>query len=453
MKRALYSKLLAWRESNRRKPLVLRGARQVGKTYLLKAFAEREYPGKYIYINFDIQPNFADFFQQDLDPRRILRDLNLFLNQPLDVSNTLLIFDEVQECPEALNSLKYFCEDLPETPVIAAGSLLRVKLSRQQSFPVGKVDFLDLKPMSFFEFLTAVGRDNLREMIVGMNVPAPIAEPIHQLLVDLLKQYFIVGGMPEAVKAYIEHNNDLLLVREVQRHILDGYTADFAKHAEANEVMKIMGVWQAIPELLAKENKKFQYSAIRKDARAREYDRAMQWLKNVGMVCQSSRVKAPKLPLKAHAEQNAYKLFMLDVGLLGCASELSPQVVLTKNALFSQFKGAMTENFVAQELIASQASRHLEGASPALYYWSHENRGELDFLMSYMGEVFPLEVNAGAAVTSKSMKIYCDKYHPDIIMLTSLLNYKKNADFIRIPLYSISEWASFYKPKSMKKIN
>jgi hypothetical protein len=382
MERNFLNKLLKWKTSDLRKPLILRGARQVGKTYHLKELAKKY--DNYIYLNFDEEPHFASFFTENLNPERIIKELGIYFKQPILPEKTLIIFDEIQECPEALNSLKYFCEKKNEYHVATAGSLLGVKLSK--GFPVGKVNFLDLAPLSFFEFLDALGKNSLRKLIEELEEPKAISEIFHEKLIKLLKYYFVIGGMPEAVATYLKNEN-LQEVRVVQKEILDAYTLDFAKHAPEEEVMKIMAVWESIPTQLAKENKKFIFSAIRESARAKSYETAIQWLKDAGLLLKANLISTPKLPLDAYADKRAFKIFMLDVGLLGAMSKLDPRVLLEGNRLFQEFKGALTENYVATEL----HDQHFD----SLYYWSSEGIAEIDFVISTQQLISPLEVNAG----------------------------------------------------------
>ncbi|PHQ81293.1 MAG: ATPase [Coxiella sp. (in: Bacteria)] len=432
MKRDLYQNLINWKDDPYRKPLILKGARQVGKTYLLQQFAKQEYQ-KHVYLNFDLEPKLNDFFKDDLKPERLLRELSARAGTKID-TDTLLIFDEIQECPLALNSLKYFQEMAPDIPLIAAGSLLGVKLTSPHSFPVGKVDFLELKPLSFLEFLTALNQDMLREFL-NEHIPTnAISTPLHEQLIDYLKQYFIVGGMPEAVLNYVR-DNDFNSVRKVQKNILEGYVSDFVKHAEPTDVMKIISVWNAIPSQLAKENKKFKFSTISGNARSREYEASLQWLESAGMVYLSCRTATIKTPLDGYIEHNAFKIYMLDIGLLGCQSQLPIESVLQGDQLFIEFKGALTENYVAQELIAQGIDK--------LYYWFNENRAEVDFIVQHNLQYLPLEVKSGTNIKSKSLTLYTDKYKPSLVLRTSLLNFKRDGALLNIPLYALANLKNY----------
>ena len=436
MEREFYQKLLQWKESPLRKPLVIRGARQVGKTYILNDFAKREYQD-FVYLNFDEEPSFASIFQENLDPARIIKELTIYFKKNIQPASTLIIFDEIQECPQALASLKYFCEKKNAYHVATAGSLLGVKLT--QGFPVGKVNFLDLAPLNFFEFLRAVGEDELRSMLEEKELPEAISEIFHNKLITLLKYYFIVGGMPEAVDTYLQTEN-LEQVRAVQKEILDAYVLDFAKHAPKEEVMKILSVWECIPNQLAKENKKFIFSAISKSARARGFETSIQWLKNAGLIIKSNALSTPKLPLDAYSDKQAFKIFLLDVGLLGVMNKLDPRIILEEKQLFQEFKGSLTENYVALEL----HDAHFE----ELYYWTSEGRAEVDFVISTEQHIFPLEVKAGFSKKKKSLLVYAEKFSsaengPSILSRASLRNFTLDGKIVNYPLYAVRLFPRF----------
>jgi len=435
MKRALYKNLLQWKMSPKRKPLILKGARQVGKTYLLQHFAKNEYDD-YIYVNFDEVPQFASFFEKNLDPDRIIKDLGIYFKKTIQ-PNALIIFDEIQECPKALNSLKYFCEKKNDYHVVSAGSLLGVTLTK--GFPVGKVNFLNLGPLNFFEFLDSRGEASLLQMLEDLSEPIPIADIFHNKLIDLLKDYFIVGGMPEAVATYLQTEN-FEAVRKVQKEILDAYTLDFAKHAPNDEVMKIMAVWDAIPNQLAKENKKFIFSAIRKSARGREFETSIQWLKNAGLIVQSHRISVPKFPLDAYADKQAFKIFLLDIGLLGAMSKLDPRIVLNGDTLFQEFKGSLTENYIALEL------HHR--FQDDLYYWASEGIAEVDFVIAHDQQIYPIEVKAGFSKQKKSLLVYGDKFSneeksPPVLARFSLRNFAFEGRIANFPLYAAGLFPHF----------
>lgn len=427
MLRNLYTQLLDWKSSLRRKPLILQGARQVGKTHLLKHFASQEY-SDFLYLNFEEEPRLKAFFQEDLRPERIINEFEIYFKKSLLPEKTLLIFDEIQECPEALNSLKYFCETKNEIHLIAAGSLLGVKLA--PTFPVGKVNFLHLYPMSFFEFLLAMDEKALVLFLKKLKLSDTIPLPFHEKLLKWLKYYLIIGGMPEVVDAY-KTKTDLDEVRIIQKEILNTYALDFAKHAPPHDVMKIMAVWQQIPSQLAKENKKFIFSAIRQSARSREYESAIQWLVAAGLTIKTQAITAPGLPLKAYVNFNAFKIYTLDVGLLGAMSQLEPRLLLDGHRLFEEFKGALTENFAAQML-----QNHYQDN---LYYWESSGTAEVDFVINKENTIFPLEIKSGISKHKKSLQVFGEKYLNTTPMTTlsraNPLSLKQNGNFVNYPLY------------------
>lgn len=430
MKRDIYQKLEEWKQSARRKPLVLNGARQVGKTYSLKHFGKSSYE-KTAYLNFEKDEKLAQYFEGTLDPKQLIKILSIHTEVEIEPGRTLLIFDEIQECPKALNSLKYFCEEANEYHVVAAGSLLGVKTTGEKGFPVGKVNFLHVYPLTFFEFLSALGHEKAREFLEKYNSYEPLPNPLHEKLLQLLKIYFFVGGMPEAVAEYVK-SESLNVVREIQLEILSAYEKDFAKHAPASEIMKITTVWKQIHRQLAKENKKFIFAAIRKSARGRDYEEAIQWLSDAGLIHKSYLVESPKFPLSAYADTNVFKIFLADVGLLGAQSSLSPQTIIDGDLLFTEFKGALTENYVAQELIATKHKQP--------YYWASEGIAEVDFLIEEDHAIYPLEVKAGASQKKKSLLVYNQKYAPSKLLRASTMNLKHDAAIYNSPLYLLSKF-------------
>lgn len=430
MKRDIYSQLEAWKISPRRKPLVLNGARQVGKTHALKHFGATSFE-KMAYLNFEKDAKLCDYFEGTLDPKQLIKTLGIHAGISIESKNTLLIFDEIQQCPRALNSLKYFYEETPEYHLVAAGSLLGVKTSQEEGFPVGKVNFLHLYPLSFFEFLDASNNQQLRTFLEEYESLKPIPSPLHEKLITLLKYYLFVGGMPEAVANYVQHD-DVNSVRDIQEEILNAYERDFAKHAPVEEIMKITSVWKQVHRQLAKKNKKFIFSAIRKSARGREYEDAIQWLLDAGLIHKSYLVETPKFPLSAYADTNTFKIFLLDVGLLGAQSSLSPRTIIEGDQLFMEFKGALTENFVAQELKASMERQH------DLYYWTSAGTAEIDFLLQTDHAIYPLEVKAGESRKKKSLLVYGEKYSPKTLYRSSLMNLKTDGAIINFPLYMVS---------------
>lgn len=432
MQRELYQELVAWKASSRRKPLVLQGARQVGKTYLLKEFGKNEYEDL-AYFNFEEDPGLREYFLAVLTPQKILQKLEIHCGKKIRPSSTLIFFDEIQESSGALNCLKYFCEQAGEYHVVSAGSLLGVKVAHHQSFPVGKVNFLHLYPLTFLEYLGAQGKTHLKNLIEGLEFFEPLDGPIHRELMDDLRLYYFLGGMPEAVFHYMEHR-DLQETRVIQQEILNAYLLDFAKHAGPSEVMKIATVWESLPAQLAKENKKFIFSAVKPSARAREYETSIQWLADAGLVYKVKNISKPNLPLASYADPHAFKLYSLDVGLLAAMTRLVPQTLLQGDKLFTEFKGALTENYVAQELIATHGQ--------ALYYWTSPGKAEVDFLLELQGEVYPLEVKSGVTQKTRSLRVYEEMHHPKTLSRTSILNLKRDGGIGNYPLYSLARFGS-----------
>lgn len=429
MKRDIYRQLSEWKRSTRRKPLVLNGARQVGKTYALQHFGKAAYK-KVAYLNFEKDGKLGQYFEGTLDPKQLIRILGIHTEVEIEPHETLVILDEIQECPKALNSLKYFCEEANEYHVAAAGSLLGVKTAGEKGFPVGKVNFLHMYPLTFFEFLNALGKEKIRALLEEYSIYEPIPNPLHETLLGLLKLYFFIGGMPEAVGEYIK-SEKLSVVREIQEEILSAYELDFSKHAPPQQIRNITTVWKQIHRQLAKENKKFIFAAIRKSARRRDYEEAIQWLSDAGLIHKSYHVESPKFPLCAYGNSNVFKIFLTDVGLLGAQSNLSPQTVIDGNVLFTEFKGALTENFVAQELIAAR--------DKGLYYWTSEGTAEVDFLIEKDHAIYPLEVKAGTSQKKKSLLVYNEKYAPSMLLRATAMNLKHDGNIYNYPLYLISK--------------
>jgi predicted AAA+ superfamily ATPase len=427
MKRHIYAKLLAWKNSERRKPLILKGARQVGKTFILETFGKNEYK-QVISLNFERTKRLDALFQTDLDPDHILEGIHLLTGQDPTLPDTLIIFDEVQQCPNAVTSLKYFQEQANHIHIIAAGSLFGVKLSQAIHFPVGKVSFLDLYPMSFFEFLEALGLGHLTEHLNTKTDFAPLPDYLHETLMEWLRKYFVIGGMPEVVKTYVDTKKiePALLVQE---EILISYTHDFSKYADPTDIMKIMEIWDKIPSQLARENKKFMFSAIKTSARARDYEVALQWLINAGLTLKASYLSTPKQPLDSYADTSVFKIFLLDTGLLSFLSHLEPAIILEGDTMFQEFKGALTENFVAQALTVALNEK--------LHYWGSESTAEVDFVFNIGTNIYPLEVKSGTTKYKKSLLSYAEKYHPQLIIRTSPLNFYQDNHFCNIPLYAI----------------
>ncbi|PKM49197.1 MAG: ATPase [Firmicutes bacterium HGW-Firmicutes-7] len=419
--------LIRWKNEEHRKPLIIRGARQVGKTWIMKEFGKTHYE-KQAYINFDNNERMESLFSGNLDISRIITALQIESGVKIEANNTLIIFDEVQEVPRALTSLKYFCENAPQYHVIAAGSLLGVALHPGTSFPVGKVDFMDLYPLSFIEFLNATGNENLSGLLETQDFV--LITSFKGKYIDLLKQYYYVGGMPEAVSNFIE-TQDYTLVREVQNRLLMAYEQDFSKHAPNEAVPRIRMLWASVPPQLAKENRKFVYGLIRKGARAREYELAMQWLLDCGLIYKVARITKPHMPLMAYQDFNAFKLFVLDVGLLSAMSGLDLKSLLEGNRVFEEFKGSLTEQYVLQQLVTNKE------ITP--FYWSAEkSNGEIDFLFQSGMDIVPLEVKAAENLQAKSLKSYCLRYEPKYAIRTSMSDYRKEERLTNLPLYAIN---------------
>ena len=428
MYRMAMEKLLRWKESKRRKPLIIEGARQVGKTWLMKEFGRQAYTNT-VYINFDSNSKMADLFAADLDTDRLLLGLELYAGHKIDASNTLLVFDEVQEVPRALASLKYFYENVPQYHIVCAGSLLGIALHEGTSFPVGKVDFLKLYPLSFREFLMASGKERFAELIGQRDFQMVTA--FKQTYVDALKQYYFIGGMPEVVQSFAE-NMDFNEARALQKRILAAYEQDFSKHAPHEMVPKIRMLWNSIPSQLAKENKKFIYGLLREGARAKEYETAILWLGDCGLVHKVSRVNAAGIPLKAYEDLKAFKLFLVDVGLLGCMAGLHQRTLLDGNALFVEFKGALTEQYVCQQL------KTLDDLG-VYYYTNDRGSCEVDFVVDTGEKIIPLEVKAEVNLKAKSLKTYRERFAPEVSVRTSMADFKEEDWLVNLPLYAIDQ--------------
>jgi len=430
VKRQAMNELEVWRTSHTRKPLIIRGARQVGKTWLMKAFGKKAFKNV-AYINFDNNERMKDLFKGDFDIPRLLTALQIEAGALIKPHETLILFDEVQEVPFALTSLKYFHENAPAYAIIAAGSLLGVALHDGTSFPVGKVTFLDLFPMNFTEFLTAMGHADLVELLEKREWE--LLSAFRNQYIDMLRNYYFVGGMPEAVEAFAERR-DYAEVREIQKSLLLAFEQDFSKHAPAETVPRIRMLWNSIPAQLAKENKKFFYGLVREGARSKDYELAMRWLVDCGLIHRVERVNKPEIPLSSYAG-SGFKLFMLDVGLLSAKSGLDVRTLLEGSRIFTEFKGALTEQYVQQQL---RAESNIEP-----YYWSAE-RGdaEIDFLFQHGMGVVPLEVKAEENLRAKSLKTYADVFKPKTSIRTSMSNYRAEDWLTNLPLYAISQITS-----------
>ena len=419
--------LIKWKDGDHRKPLIIRGARQVGKTWIMKEFGKTHYK-KIAYINFDNNERMGSLFSGNLDIPRIITALQIESGVTIEAENTLIIFDEVQEVPRALTSLKYFYENAPQYHLVAAGSLLGVALHPGTSFPVGKVDFMALYPLSFIEFLNATGNENLTSLLAAKDFE--LITNFKGKYIDLLKQYYYIGGMPEAVSSFIE-TRDYTKVREVQNRLLMAYEQDFSKHAPNETVPRIRMLWTAIPAQLAKENRKFVYGLIRQGARAREYELAMQWLLDCGLIYKVGRITNPDMPLMAYQDFNAFKLFVLDVGLLSAMSGLDIKSLLEGNRVFEEFKGALTEQYVLQQLITNK--------DIVPFYWTaKKSNGEIDFIFQSGMDIVPIEVKAAENLQAKSLKSYCLRYKPKYAIRISMSDYRKEDWLTNLPLYAIN---------------
>ena len=426
MYRTAIEDLHKWKNKENKKPLIIRGARQVGKTWLMKEFGNIAYTDT-VYINFENNPQMAGLFAADMKIDRIITGIEIYNGRKIDPQNTLLIFDEIQEVPAALTSLKYFNENAPQYQIVCAGSLLGVALHPGTSFPVGKVEFLDLYPLSLTEFMLAMQKGQFADLL--KNGDLDMAATFKQEYVDLLKHYYYVGGMPEAVQDFAE-NRDFNSVRDIQQRILTAYEQDFSKHAPSGEVPRIRMLWNSIPSQLTKENKKFIYGLIKEGARAKDYEMSMLWLTDCGLVHKVQRVTKPNLPLKAYEDLKAFKLFLVDVGLLSCQVRLGQTVLLEGDRLFNEFKGALTEQYVLQQLKTVQEL--------GTYYWTNDRgSAEIDFLLDTGTEVIPVEVKAEKNLKAKSLKTYCEKFKPKTAIRTSMSDYKKEDWLTNIPLWAI----------------
>ena len=426
MKRYAMVELAAWKDRPNRKPLILKGARQVGKTWLMREFG-KQYFSKVAYVTFYNNQRMKRVFDDDYDIERILMNVNIETKVEVTPGDTLIIFDEIQEAPRALESLKYFCENAPEYAIVAAGSLLGVAIHEGVSFPVGKVDTLDLHPLSFREFLEAMGEAPLAEVIASAN---------YQLMADnsakyihWLKNYYYVGGMPEVVAYFAEHK-DYQEVRRLQNAILEQYEDDFSKHATSASLARIRMVWNAIPMQLAKENKKFFFGQIKKGARLKDFEIAIEWLLDCGLITKVNRVNKPAVPLKVYIDFATFKLFLLDVGLLGAMSDLDAESILEGSDIFVEFKGALTEQFVLQELVA-------ETEYTPYYYATDTATFEMDFMIQKSKSVIPVEVKAEVSQRARSLKAYCQKYEPEYAVRLSMKDYRQEERLTNVPLYAV----------------
>ena len=426
MQRYLMNELLQWKEKENRKPLILKGARQVGKTWLMKEFGRLHFK-KVAYVTFFNNQRMKKVFDEDYDIERIIININIETHTEVTPNDTLIIFDEIQEAPRALEALKYFCENAPEYAVIAAGSLLGVAIHAGVSFPVGKVETLELYPMSYREFLVAMGQEALAELLEKKDYS--LIGDFSEKYIFWLKNYYYVGGMPEIVQYFSEHKN-YDEVRNMQNAILEQYENDFSKHTASNELPRIRMVWNSIPLQLAKENKKFFFGKIKEGARAKEFELAIEWLQDCGLIKKVYKVTKPAMPLKAYTDFSSFKLYLLDVGLLGALSELDAESILEGNAIFTEFKGALTEQYVLQQMVSDTKYK-------PYYYAGEKATYEVDFLIQQNKNVIPVEVKAEENLRAQSLKVYCEKFKPEYAVRTSMSNYREKNWLINLPLYAI----------------
>jgi uncharacterized protein len=424
MKRILYQNLLEWKSSQRRKPLLLQGARQVGKTWLINEFGKQEYK-HFVYLNFEQTPSLKTLFTNELTPNKIIENIGLFLGKKVNSAETLICFDEIQTCPEALMSLKYFQEHAPEFHIIAAGSLLGVSLGKTSSFPVGKVNFLTLYPLSFSEYLDAIGQDLF---VDKLSVLETLPDMLHEKLLEHLKMYFFLGGMPEVLVDYSQ-NQDIRAARNIQNDILKSYQRDFSKYSDPSQALKIAEIWQSIPFQLAKENKKFTYNDVKNNARSTNYQQSIEWLKNAGLIHVVNQIRAAKLPISGYADYAKFKIYLLDTGLLGALLNLSSDIILNPTALFLEYNGAFVENYTCLEL--------LKTLEQDVFYWSSEREAEVDFVFQWENDIYPLEVKSGLNRNTKSLRSYAERYQPKLLLRASPRNFIQSEDFINVPFYGL----------------
>ncbi len=428
MYRKAIEQLKKWKENKPRKPLIIEGARQVGKTWLMKEFGRQEYENT-VYINFDSNARMMELFAPDLDTDRLIMGLELYAGHKIDPDNTLLIFDEVQEVPRALTALKYFYENAPEYHIMCAGSLLGIALHKGTSFPVGKVTFVNLYPLSFSEFLIATGKEQFAQLLDKQDFD--MVTPFKQTYIDALKQYYFVGGMPEVVESFAREK-DFNKARNIQKEILIAYEQDFSKHAPEEIVPRIRMLWNSVSSQLARENKKFIYGLVREGARAKDYEIALMWLSDCGLVHRVNRVNAAHVPLKSYVDLRAFKLFVVDVGLLGCMVGLRQSTLLDGNDLFIEFKGALTEQYVCQQLKTIP--------DLGIYYYTNDRGScEVDFVVDTGEMIIPIEVKAEVNLKAKSLKAFRDKFSPEVAVRTSMADFEKQEGLINLPLYAIEQ--------------
>lgn len=432
MNRHAIKRLEHWKDAKGRKPMIIRGARQVGKTWLMKEFGRTQF-AKTAYVNFENNDRAKAIFEMDFDIARMILALSAETGVDIQAEDTLLIFDEIQEAPKALTSLKYFYENVPQYCIVAAGSLLGVAIHHGTSFPVGKVDFMDLYPLSYTEFLEALGEERFAKLLAAGDTE--MMRVFKSKFIERLKEYYFVGGMPEAVLTFVEKQN-YQSVRVIQKNLLNYYQQDFSKHAQTNLIPRLNLVWNSIPGQLAKENRKYIYGQVREGARAKDFELAIQWLLDCGLIHKVHRVSKPQLPLKAYMELDTFKMFLLDVGLLAAMGDLSEKVILEGSRIFTEFKGALTEQYVLQQLVS-------ELGVTAYYYSTPNSRGEIDFLLQADTSVIPLEVKAEENLKARSLRAFCEKYNPRFAVRSSMSDFREQDWMTNVPLYDLLYLANY----------
>ena len=434
MKRLVIDELVKWKESINRKPLILKGVRQCGKTYILKEFGKEHYENV-AYFNFEQDKSLSRVFDNDFDIKRIVYELSIISKSKIEQGKTLIIFDEIQECGNALTSLKYFNENGNGYHVACAGSLLGIALHKNVSFPVGKVDFITLYPMSFYEFLIAAGEENLYEYLITFKGKS-VSEAIAPKIINLLKQYYVVGGMPEVVDNWIK-NQDIQEVEQIQQQIISSYELDFAKHADIKDFPKLTAIWSSIPNQLSKPNSKFIFSQVKKGYRAKDLEDALEWLVDAGLVYKVAKIEKPYIPLSSYADSSFFKIYLSDVGLLRRMANVPADVILDSSSIYSEFKGAVTENFVLNELTKTLRA--------PLYYWTSDNSAEVDFVVQSNSCVVPIEVKSETNVKARSLSVYIDKHQPKYAIKTSMKADVGGDRIYQLPLYLINQINRFIK--------
>ena len=440
LNREFYKYLLKWKSSSERKPMLLQGARQVGKTFLLEYFAKQEF-SDFLYINFEDESDLANTIQNAPNTQSILDYLSIYANRSLNFNSMLIIFDEIQAVPRLISALKYFYEKHSDSYIIATGSLLGVSLfeNERSNFPVGKVDLQFLYPLFFFEFLESINEHGLLNLLLNKSDFSPIPDAFHNKLIELLRKYFIVGGMPEVVKSFVEYPDNWSKIRKIQTDILNGYLIDAVRYANKTDSIKIREIWNSIPKQISHENRRFKLTDIKKNASIREYSTALHWLETAGIIIKCNKLSSFRLPLSVYKEESLFKIFLLDVGLLSALLDLSLKTFVNDNDFFLIYKGAFTENYIAQELITQ--------FHKSLYYWQ-ENTSEIDFIISYENEIIPIEIKSGFNTKAKSLKVYLEKYNPKYAIRSSLRNFNCNNNLYDIPLYGLALF-----PKLLDAVN